>query len=413
MARLDLVAPPFCGHLHPMLGLGVRLAREHEVRVISTPAAQPAIAASGLKGAALLPGSDAAIAPIVDPPHAVGSHPLRLHAQLRANLALLDRFREELLALWADGRPDLLIADFTLPVAGSAAESLRVPWWTSLPSPCVMETPDGPPAYLGGLRPRSDLLGRTRDAVGRRAVRLFKRAVHLLHRAQMTRLGYPSLYRADGTEAVYSAERVLALGLPELEFPRAWPKAVELVGPVLYTPPSPEVPDPTFVPGRRHVLCTLGTHLGFLKERLHASIMDAARALPDVEFHVSDGDPRSARLEGQANLHRLGYVSYARHVSRYALVVHHGGAGVMYHALRAGLPSVVLPVDYDQFDHAARLQHAGLARKARSLSELPSAIAAALVDEGLRTRATSFAPFVIRADGAERTARLVAERFNR
>jgi UDP:flavonoid glycosyltransferase YjiC (YdhE family) len=409
MARIDLVAPPFCGHLHPVLGLGVRLAREHQVRVLSTPAAQGPIAAAGLEGRALLDGKDADVAAIVDPPHAVGSHPLRLHRQLQANLALLDRFREELVALWAGDRPDLLIADFTVPVAGSAALALGIPWWTSLPSPCVMEAPDGPPAYLGGLLPRPDLVGRVRDAAGRALVRLFKRTVHRLHRRQMERLGYPSLYREDGTEAVYSRERVLALGLPELEFPRRWAPAVELVGPVLFTPPAPEVPDPPFREGRVHVLCTVGTHLGFLKDRLAAAAAEAARALPHVEIHVSDGDPRSSRHHAQGNLHRLGYVSYARHLERYALVVHHGGAGVMYHALHAGRPALVLPVDYDQFDHAARLERAGVARRLRDLRDLPAGLASALADPGLRHRAESFAPRVASADGAERTAQLVRD----
>jgi UDP:flavonoid glycosyltransferase YjiC (YdhE family) len=410
MARIDLVAPPFCGHLHPVLGLAVRLAREHEVRVLSTPAAQPAIAASGLEGRSLLDGKDREIAAIVDPPRAVGSHPLRLHRQLQANLALLDRFREELLALWAIRRPDLLIADFTVPVAGSAARALGIPWWTSLPSPCVMEAPDGPPAYLGGLLPRHDLRGRVRDAAGRALVHLFKRTVHRLHRSQMERLGYPSLYREDGTEAVYSPEKVLALGLPELEFPRRWPAAVELVGPVLFTPPAPEIADPPFREGRIHVLCTVGTHLGFLKDRLAEAAAEAARALPHVEIHVSDGDPRSTRHDAAGNLHRLGYVPYARHLERYALVVHHGGAGVMYHTLRAGRPSLVLPVDYDQFDHAARLTHAGVARRLRDVRELPGALAGALGDRGLRERAEGFAARVAAADGAERTAQLVQDR---
>jgi glyoxylase-like metal-dependent hydrolase (beta-lactamase superfamily II) len=39
-------------------------------------------------------------------------------------------------------------------------------------------------------------------------------------------------------------------------------------------------------------------------------------------------------------------------------VVHHGGAGITYAAIRAGVPAVVLPQDYDQFDYAARI-HAG------------------------------------------------------
>ncbi|MCX6550348.1 MAG: glycosyl transferase, partial [Acidobacteria bacterium] len=179
-ARVDLVAPPMSGHLHPMLGIGRRLARDVDVRVISTPAAQAEIAAAGLCGCALLAGSDQTISAIVNPPHAVRSNPWRLHAQLKANLVLFERFRAELLDLWRDDAPRLVMADFTVPVAGSAAAERGIPWWTTAPSPCAMETPDGPPAYLGGWKPWPGLAGRVRDAAGRAAVHAFKCGVHRL-----------------------------------------------------------------------------------------------------------------------------------------------------------------------------------------------------------------------------------------
>ncbi|NHA00680.1 hypothetical protein G5V59_13445 [Nocardioides sp. W3-2-3] len=57
--------------------------------------------------------------------------------------------------------------------------------------------------------------------------------------------------------------------------------------------------------------------------------------------------------------------SYARDLPRFDAVVHHGGAGVLGHTLAAGLPAVVWPVDYDQFDHAVRLEDAGVAIRRR------------------------------------------------
>jgi len=381
------------------------------VRVVSTEAAQGQIAAAGLDGAVLLPGRDAEIRAIVEPDHVVGSHPLRLHAQLRANLALLGDFRAALCALWqAGGPPDLLIADFTLPIAGAVAREQGVPWWTSHPSCCVIETPDGPPAYLGGWHPGRGPLGRLRDAAGRTLIRSFKRAVHRLHRAQIRALGFTSLYRKDGSEALYSDERVLAFALAELEFPRRWPAAVELVGPVLYTPPS-AAPEPPFVPGRDHVLVTLGTHLRWKKEAMAEQVRRAAAALPGIELHWSDGDVRSERRESAGNFHRLGYVSYARDLPRYALVVHHGGAGVMYHTLRAGLPALVLPVDYDQLDHAARLEAAGAARRLRRPEDLAAQVAGALQDAGLRAACRHLQDLLAAQEPEERVAALVAERL--
>ncbi|HEV7668441.1 MAG TPA: nucleotide disphospho-sugar-binding domain-containing protein [Thermoanaerobaculia bacterium] len=412
-ARIDLVAPPFAGHLHPLLGLGRRLARDYEVRVISTEGAQAQIDAAGLSGRAVLPGRDAEIRAIVEPPHAVGSNPLHLNAQLRANLALLLAFRDELLALWtAEPRPDLLIADFTLPVAGAVARDLGIPWWTSHPSPCVIETPDGPPAYLGGLRPGRGSLGRLRDAGGRALIRTFKRGVHRLYREKIRALGFPSLYREDGTEAVYSPERVLAFSIPELEFPRTWPPAVQLIGPVLYTPPT-AAPAPPFREGRPAVLITLGTHLPWKKDTMAKAVRAAAQTLPEIDFHFTDGRADSDRRESTDNFHRLGYVSYARDLPRYALVVHHGGAGVQYHTLRAGLPALVLPIDYDQFDHAARLEAAGVARRVHDLRDLAQQVRAALGDAEMGAACRRFAEILRRYRAEDWVAERVAEKLGR
>jgi UDP:flavonoid glycosyltransferase YjiC (YdhE family) len=227
----------------------------------------------------------------------------------------------------------------------------------------------------------------------------------------MRDLGVPAIYRDDGTEAVYSDDRILGLGLAEFEFPRRWPAALELIGPVLYTPPS-QAPEPPFVTGRPHVLVTLGTHLGWKKEEFLEVVRHAAAALPGIELHWSDGDVNRDRRESNGNFHRLGYISYARHLNRYDLVVHHGGSGVMYHTLRAGLPALVLPTDYDQFDHAARLEAAGLARRLRRPQDLAAQLAdAVLRDTALRAACQRFREIVAAAEPEERVATLVAERL--
>ena len=423
-ARLDLLAPPMAGHLHPILGLGQALARDYDVRVLSSEGAQREIAAAGLIGRVLLPGRDAEVRAIVEPAHAVGSHPLRLHRQLRANLGLLGALQDDLRRVWRDdGPPALALADFTLPVVGAVAREFAVPWWTTHPSPCVIETPDGPPAYLGGWSPGHGVAARLRDAIGRATVRVAKRTAHRLHRPTMRALGLDAMYRSDGSETVYSPDRIFALGLEALEFPRRWPAAVEFVGPVRYTPPG-LAPPPPFVAGRRHVLVTIGTHLPWMKDTMAAAAEAMARALPDVEVHFSDGrveqvphartaGPRGAD-GGRArapNFHRLAYVSYARDLPRYALVVHHGGAGVMYHTLAAGLPALVLPLDYDQFDHAARLDAAGVARRLREPGLLTTAVHAALDDAALHAASRRFVATLAASDAPATVAARVRERL--
>jgi UDP:flavonoid glycosyltransferase YjiC (YdhE family) len=418
--RVDLVSPPFSGHLHPLLGIGRRLARDGiQVRVISTESARARIIAADLESHVMLAGEDDAVQAIAEPPEGVGSNPFRLNAQFRATLALLGRMRDEMTALYRGAvRPDLAIVDFTLPLAGVVAQEIGARWWTSLPSPSVVETSDGPPPYLGGLTPRADAIGRIRDAGGRAIIRTFKRSVGRLHRQRLSALGLPAVYRADGTEAAYSPERILALGLRELEFAREWPRSVRVVGPVRYTPPGLGAAPP-FVSGRRHVLITLGTHLRRHKDRVANAAQAAARALPHLELHFSEGRvdaDAEARRPNQAgdtpaNFHRLPFVDYTL-LSRYDVVVHHAGAGIMHETMAAGLPAIVLPLDFDQFDNAARLQAAGLAMRLRSLADLPRTLERALASSSTDDARARYRDLLVAHPGEDRIAALVQEELS-
>jgi UDP:flavonoid glycosyltransferase YjiC (YdhE family) len=374
--RIDLLAPPFSGHLHPLLAIARELAAEFDVCVLSTPAAQTRIRTAGLRGRVVLGAADdQVLMGIANPPHAVKSNPIRMSRQFRSAIALMERLKAELERLYTHERPDLVIADFTLPVAGLVAQQLGIPWWTSMPSPCVIETADGPPAYMGGLKPADGWPSKLKHSLYRKTVRAFKQLIFKLHQRQMATLGLTQLYRQDGTELIYSPSRLLALGLRELEFERNWPAAICFVGPKLYTPASYSGPDPVFERGKRHVLVTGGTHLRWIKDALADATLQAAQAMPEVVFHFTDGDEGRNQTLSHGNFVRLSYVDYEKHLTHYDLVVHHGGAGILYYCLLLGKPAVVYPVDYDQFDHAARLEHHGLAVWLRDLRHLPTHVA--------------------------------------
>jgi UDP:flavonoid glycosyltransferase YjiC (YdhE family) len=416
-ARIDLLAPPFAGHLHPILAIGRALNALAEVRVLSTEAAQARIRMAGLQGEVVLADVDAHLRAITDPPHRVGSNPLRLHAQFDSSLALLEAFAAALRERYSHERPDLLIADFTLPVAGPIARAHGIPWWTSHPSPCVIEAPGGPPAYLGGWLPGRGSLGALRDRSAGLAVRGFKRMIGRLYARRLRALGFECLYRDDGSEAAYSPQRILALSLREFEFARRWPASVDFIGPLLWSPPAVGPPPPAPEDTRPQILISLGTHLGFAKPALIAELERIATAHPQWCLHFSAG-----RFDGAApgstlssaepgRLQQHAWVDYPSWIPRMQAVIHHGGAGVLWECLRASVSQAVLPQDYDQFDHAARLQAAGLGlrlRSARGIAEAVNALLARPQPQSAGLLAKALAPGAAEARLRERVHRRLA-----
>ena len=133
--RVMLIAPPFSGHLHPLIGIGQRLQGDVDVTVVSTPGGVRTANECGLEGHAILAGHEHRVCQIAEPGQSVRSNPIRLWRQFRANVALLATMKRECDALLAATRPTLVIADFTVPVAGLSARQHGIGWWTTLPSP--------------------------------------------------------------------------------------------------------------------------------------------------------------------------------------------------------------------------------------------------------------------------------------
>ncbi len=363
MKRLTFVAPPFAGHFNPLLALA-RAARAagYDCEFITGPRKHAVLEAHGIRAAVLKSiGSETleAIANTADP---VRGNPFKLLAQFRQNLRLLPAIGEELEQLWTAVPPALVIADSVAPIAGLVCERLGLPWITTIATPFSLETRAGTPSYCGGWMPAETWLERRRDTAGRAAVRLFKRSAARMFRQEFAALGMKGLYRADGTEAIYSPHAILGFGLRELEFERDWPSAFEMIGPVIAAPEK----SLTTVAARR-VLVTHGTHLLWTKEQLVEETVQLSKAFPSVEFLVSLGQPERA---GEPPLLRAPGVivqALAAYEDRYDAIIHHGGAGVSYAAILSGSPSLVVPRDYDQFDYAARIAHRRLGLRSDSI----------------------------------------------
>lgn len=402
--KVIFIGPPFSGHLHPLLGIAKRMSEVADIAVWSTPGAAAECAAPFRP---ILREHEARVWEIAEPGRGVKGNPLRLWRQLRQNVALMAEMNRELDEALREEAPDLVIADFTVPVAGLSASRLGIEWWTTLPSPCVLESPDGPPAYFGGQTPDQSAL---KLAGMRLATRVFKRLMWRVFRRELQAIGFDGVYRADGSEAVYSPRCILGLGAREIEFPRSLPPHFHFAGPVFHTPPY-RGPEPAYCEGKPHVLVSLGTHLQHEKAALATAVRDIAARHPGIEFHFTHGRAAGPPPSRDGNFHALPFISYSEHLARYAAVVHHAGAGVMHHCLLHGVPAVAHPLDFDQFDNAARLIAAGVAVLARKRGDLEAAILTALRDSDLKRRCEEMREAVRRYDAPGRVVALFCERF--
>ncbi len=168
-----------------------------------------------------------------------------------------------------------------------------------------------------------------------------------------------------------------------------WPRPHGLGGFMLYDPaPAGEglphelqrfldegAPPVVFTPGSGHHHADR-----YFKHALAATRALGRRAV-FLTRHRAQVPPR---LPG--GVHWQPYAPLGRLLPRSAALVHHGGIGTTAEALRAGVPQLVVPFAWDQFDNAARvvalgagdslpasrLRAGGLARRLRALLASPS-----------------------------------------
>lgn len=367
--KVLFVAPPFAGHLDRMVPL--MLAAQgagHKVRVMTGHARLSFLRARGIDAEAPSSLSPGALEHVAEGFGRIHGRPFAGLAQLRANLALVGPLIEDLCKEIETWRADVLVADSVALMAGPAASRMGIPWITTLASPLSLYSPHGTPAFCGGWTPPRGWPGRVRDASGRFGHRFLRSAVFALMRGKLP----PELrrpFRADGTEAIYSAEAILGFGMRELEFPRSWPSAFEMIGPLASAPATGA---PLDLPlAERRIFATLGTHLPWARAAWRAGLEALAQDRPDWLIVASEGRMEGpvGQRGGPPNLLVVPRLCYVRDLARFDAVIHHGGTGIAYSAIAAGLPSLVVPQDFDQFDMAARLVWHGLGLRAGSLAD--------------------------------------------
>jgi UDP:flavonoid glycosyltransferase YjiC (YdhE family) len=244
--------------------------------------------------------------------------------------------------------PEVVVSDILTVAPALAAELEGVPVATLVPHVHPDLPPGFPPFSIGARRPRTrvgSLLWRQTD----RAVAVGLEQGRREYNDCRARLGLgPLPWRHTGL----SRSLTMVATLPQLEYPRAWPSWVQVVGPLLWEPGGPLVSPP---PGDGPVVLIAPSTSQDPSGSLLRACLDGLADEPVRVIAIAGPD-----VPAPANAVCVDWMSYARTMPLCDLVVTHGGHGTLVRALVSGCPVVVCPAGGDMAENAARVDWAGL-----------------------------------------------------
>ena len=374
--KIDFLVPPFDGHLNPLLELARKIKNEnkYEIRFITGKDKNEKVKACGFEVENILLDENEVFEKISNTEKQVKINALELKKQFAENLRLIPKVTEELKSLLKSNKTEIIVSDFIAISAVFCSKELDIPLITTMPTSFAIENKDGTPAYLGGLKPKSSIYGEIRDYFARKQIRIFKKFIYFLFYKEIKKLNF-KLYNENGEENLYSQDSILGFGMKEFEFKRSWPKQYISIGYCCGVEESEG--NNSEISGlinqgkyKRRVLVSLGTHLNWGKKTLVEDVKKIAEEFQDTLFVITMGKKNSEKenlVIKTENLMVIDYLSYEKYFSCFDYIIHHGGAGITYNAIKYRKPSLVIPHDYDQFDFAARIEYFNIGLRGKSI----------------------------------------------
>lgn len=318
--------------------MGERLVqRGHRVSYETWERWRPHVVAAGME---FLPAPEYPVFPTRE--HPMGPYEAVLHATAPTRAAIAER------------APDVVVHDILTLAPALAAELEGIPAATLIPHLHPVAGPGFPPYAAGARLPRT--------SGGRAFWSMFERPLEDgLRRGReelnetRRRLRLPPTSRLHGG---ISADLCLVATFPQLEYPRDWPAAVHVVGPMLWEPPQarPAAPQPGDEP--LVVVAPSTSHDPGL--RLVRAALEGLRGL-DVRVLASlDRRALQRPIRAGPRARLVNWMSYADAMGSASLVICHAGHGTVVRALERGVPILAVPHSGDMAENAARLDWAGL-----------------------------------------------------
>jgi rhamnosyltransferase subunit B len=368
MKRIVLSTTGSLGDVHPYLAVGLGLkARNYDVTIATSEYYRLKVEGEGLSFAPIRPD----FVPMTAPPEIVRQS---FDPQTGANFVLqklvlphIEESYEDLLRICSGF--DLIVIHPTLFAAPLVVEKLRIKWMSALLSPAVFVSAYDPPIFppVPWLHPLRHL--------GAWPHKLIVRAMKVLTRSWTKSIAelrareglrasqgspmHDEMFSPYGTMGWFS--HLLAARQPD------WPPNTGITGFPFYDRREPgNNLDPALEDflrgGEPPVVFTLGSSAvvdagNFYEESLEAVRLLGCRAV------LLTGDRIKPDKCGAGNgVFVADYAPYSDLFQRAAAIVHQGGIGTVGQTMRAGVPTLVVPLGLDQPDNAYRLKRLGIAR---------------------------------------------------
>jgi len=361
--KLAVVAPPFSGHIYPILELILPLLEKkdkYDISVYTGFQKEKVVKKLGFSVKVLLKDKPTAFEKISDTDRQ--TNPLIAYKQFKENMGLMPEIIKEIETFFTENKPDIVLADFIAVPVSFVCKKFNIPWITTIPTPFAIESKTTTPAYVGGLYPKNNFFFKLRDKLARSLVRNFKRLVCFILRKQLKELNF-TLYNEKGEENIYSPYSILGLGMKELEFRNDFPSQFSWAGPCcssLFKDSVKFEADKNF---EKTIFLTNGTHLKWAKKLIVDIARELSQKYPQYLFVVSLGSylEREKKIIKEHNLYIYHYLDYDEILPKVDYIIHHGGAGILYSCVKYNKPAVIMPHDYDQFDYGVRADLAEIA----------------------------------------------------
>ncbi|AJT66541.1 hypothetical protein T261_4904 [Streptomyces lydicus] len=439
--KILITAAGSYGDVAPYTGVGARLQEAgHEVVLATHDTYAPLVRAAGL-GFRRLPADPRTARPADGAPEKSPS-PGGNRALMRQAAAFIHQLGGGLAEATPQDTELLLLSATTAPLGRHLAEAMGIP---CLDLPLVPNAPTGDfaPVTSGG---RS--LGRWGNrTAGRLALRVVDRLYAGATRDLRTRLGLPPASPRTVRRRAEAADRPVLHGFSEVLVPRPadWRPSLDIVGNWWpWHAPDAQLPaqvEDFLSAGPPPVFIGFGSMASGEGERLSDLAVRALRRAkvrgilqsgwanlstqphpqgpnsPDDSYNspISPASPASPNFN-DSDILTIGEVPHALLYPRMSAVVHHCGAGTAAAGLRAGVPTVPVPVTADQPFWAARLASVGAATAPIPFKALASedampllaeAIIRATIEPALRRRAADAAHRLASEDGSGAVAKTV------